>query len=153
MKELHYIGTGRFDRPAYKDGDGNIWLDISEGSGKPDLHKSADNELDGEPDYRIDCDYIIATPAPEENPYAHDYSMLDRLKSDCNYYLGYGNRHPSRLIDNSVATHIEEMRRRWNAFPEDAKPEWLTMEDINKYEKEMLFGTGNIYINGWSTVE
>ena len=30
------------------------------------------------------------------------------------------------------------MKRRWLEFDEDEKPEWLTMEDIEKYERRML---------------
>ena len=151
MRELHYIGTGQFDTPAYKDDSGNIWLDINLGKGELDLHRSANNEVDGEPDYRIQGEYVVVTPAPKENPLAFEYMMLDRLKSDCKYFLGYGGRHLSILIDNSVVAHIEAMKRRWNDFPEDGKPEWLTMNDIDKFEKEMLYGTGNIFIDGWST--
>ena len=150
--KLHYIGIGSLDKPAYKDNNGNIWLDINLGNGEPDLHKSSNNEIDGEPDYRISSDYTIVTPAPQESPLKFEYMMLSRLQADCNYYLGYGRRHLSRLIDGSVNAHIEEMKRIWNGFPMDGKPEWLTMDEINKYEKEMLHGTGNIFIDGWSTV-
>ena len=30
------------------------------------------------------------------------------------------------------------MKALWNTFPEDGKPEWLTMEQILNYEKQML---------------
>ena len=153
MLELHYVGIGYFGSPAYKDNKGNIWLDINLGNGELDLHKSSDNEIDGEPDYPINSDYVIATPAPVESPNKFNYMMLSRLQSDCNYFLGYGGRHLSRLCENSVQKHIEEMKRLWNNLPNDGKPEWLTMEQIDAYEREMLYGTGNIYINGWSTIE
>jgi len=151
--ELHYIGVGRFGRPAYKDNNGNIWLDTNLGEGEINLYKSSDNEIDGEPDYRITDDFIIVTPAPEESPYKFEYMMLDRLRSDCNYFLGYGGRHLKILTNDSVSDHINEMKRLWNIFPEAEKPEWLTMEQIDKYEKEMLHGTGNIFIDGWSTAK
>ena len=44
------------------------------------------------------------------------YQLLDRLRSDCEYYLNYGNRHPK----------------------EDEKPEWLTMDEILEYSKKMI---------------
>lgn len=66
-----------------------------------------------------------------------DYMMLSRLKSDADYYLGYGNRNEKRLWALNVDDHIKEMKNRWNALPEDKKPEWLTMEDILEYEKKM----------------
>ena len=64
MKKLHYIGVGHLDVHAYKDEKGNIWLDVNLGNGEPDLHKSSNNEIDGEPDYRIQGEYTIVTSAP-----------------------------------------------------------------------------------------
>ncbi len=63
--------------------------------------------------------------------------MLDRLKSDCEYFLGYGNRSLSRLYYGEVEQHIFEMRKLWNGFLDDEKPEWCSLEDIDNYEKEM----------------
>lgn len=67
----------------------------------------------------------------------YDYMMLGRLQSDADYYLGYGNRNEKHLWALNVDDHIKEMKNRWNALPEDKKPEWLTMEDILEYEKKM----------------
>lgn len=66
-----------------------------------------------------------------------NYMMLDRLRTDCNYFLGNGNRHEKHLWADSVQSHIEEMKRIHNAFNEDEKPEWLSYSDILAYEKEM----------------
>ena len=30
------------------------------------------------------------------------------------------------------------MKKLWDSFPEDGKPEWLTMEKILSYEERML---------------
>lgn len=30
------------------------------------------------------------------------------------------------------------MKKMWDSFPEDGKPEWLTMEKILSYEERML---------------
>ena len=65
------------------------------------------------------------------------YMMLDRLQSDCDYYLGYGNRSEKQLWTGNVDEQIKQMKLLWNSFPEDKKPEWLTMEQILNYEKEM----------------
>ncbi|MDD3875414.1 MAG: hypothetical protein PHT69_02220 [Bacteroidales bacterium] len=67
----------------------------------------------------------------------YDYMMLSRLQSDADYYLGYGNRNEKVLWALNVDDHIKEMKNRWNALPEDKKPEWLTMEDILEYEQKM----------------
>jgi hypothetical protein len=66
-----------------------------------------------------------------------NYMMLSRLQSDNDYFLGYGNRSERNLWADNVDSHIAEMKRLWNILPEDGKPEWLSMEDILKYEKEM----------------
>lgn len=75
-------------------------------------------------------------PLPKDK--AFEYSMLSRLKSDCDYFLGNGYGYEGHLWAGSVEKQIEEMKRRWNEFEEDEKPEWLAMEDINRYEKEMI---------------
>ena len=65
------------------------------------------------------------------------YMLLDRMRADCEYFLGYGNRNARHLWANEGAeTHIKYMKYIWEFLPE--KPEWLTMEDIENYEKRML---------------
>lgn len=66
------------------------------------------------------------------------YMLLDRMKQDCNYYLGNGNRLKKYLWANDEKEHIENMKALWNSFPDEEKPEWLTMKQIETYEKEML---------------
>ena len=65
------------------------------------------------------------------------YMLLDRMKTDCNYFLGNGNRQEKDLWSNNVTEHIEDMKALWNSFTEDGKPEWLTMEQIEEFEKKM----------------
>lgn len=66
------------------------------------------------------------------------YMMLGRLKQDCDYYLGFGGRDKERLWADDEATHIECMKRLHCSFPDGAKPTWLSMEQIDSYEKSML---------------
>jgi hypothetical protein len=66
-----------------------------------------------------------------------NYMMLSRLKSDCDYFLGYGNRSEQVLARQSVKEHIEAMKELWNNLPENGKPEWLSMEDILDYENKL----------------
>ena len=63
------------------------------------------------------------------------YMLLDRLRSDCEYFLGNGNRNEKHLWAGSVDAQINEMKKIWNSLKE--KPEWITMDDINNYEKKM----------------
>lgn len=66
------------------------------------------------------------------------YQMLSRLKADCDYFLGNGNGYEGHLLAKNVEDQIKEMRKRWNEFEEDEKPEWLTWEQIDEYEQKML---------------
>lgn len=64
------------------------------------------------------------------------YQMLSRMQQDCEYFLGNGNGYEKHLWAGNVEDQIKYMKDLWNSFEE--KPEWLSMEDIEKYEKEML---------------
>ena len=65
-----------------------------------------------------------------------EYRQLSRLKSDCDYFLGAGGRHERHLSEGgSIAAQIAKMRELYGLLPE--KPEWLTAEDIDRYEAQM----------------
>lgn len=66
------------------------------------------------------------------------YQLLSRLKMDCDYYLGYGNRNKKHLWAGNEKEQIETMKKLWNTFPEDGKPEWLTWDDIAQYENKLI---------------
>lgn len=63
------------------------------------------------------------------------YKLLGRLQSDCECYLNYGNRNIGRLWAGSVNLQIKLMVELYNSF--DEKPEWLTIDEIVAYGKEM----------------
>jgi hypothetical protein len=65
-----------------------------------------------------------------------NYMMLGRLQSDCEYFLGNGNGYVKCLYYGNVEEHISAMKKLWNDF--DIKPEWLSFEEIENYEKQML---------------
>ena len=65
-----------------------------------------------------------------------NYMMLDRLRQDCEYYLGNGNRNEKQLWAGNVKDQIAEMRKIYDKLPE--KPEWISLEDIDNYERQML---------------
>lgn len=69
---------------------------------------------------------------------AFNYMMLSRLQMDCKYYLGYGNRNIKHLWGDTVEEHIAYMKELYNGFSEDEKPEWITLDDIENYEQEMM---------------
>ena len=67
----------------------------------------------------------------------YNYMLLDRLKQDCEYFLGNGNGNVDTLWAKDIDEQIAKMKELYNSFADDEKPEWITMDDINDYEKEM----------------
>ncbi len=69
-----------------------------------------------------------------------NYMMLSRLQMDCNSFLGDSNSggNETHLWAQSVEDQITEMKRIFDLFSEDEKPEWLTLEEINQFEVDML---------------
>ena len=63
------------------------------------------------------------------------YRLLSRLKSDCEYFLGAGGRAAKHLAEGGIDAQIAKMRELYDLLPE--KPEWLTAEDIDRYEAQM----------------
>lgn len=78
--------------------------------------------------------------------HSFDYQMLDRLRSDCDYYLGACSEHSDgpdfmasaqkHLWAGSVEAQVAKMRELYDRLP--VKPEWLSSEDIDRYESRML---------------
>ena len=65
-----------------------------------------------------------------------NYMLLDRLKSDCEYYLRYGGRNANRsLWAQDEQAQIDKMRELYDSLK--IKPEWLTMEQIDEYAARM----------------
>lgn len=65
------------------------------------------------------------------------YMMLSRLQSDCKYVLNNELCDLRHLwVVDDPKTHCELMRELYKSLPEE--PDWITLEDIDTYEKEML---------------
>lgn len=88
-------------------------------------------------------------PSEETNPSSvNPYTLLDRLKSDCDYYLGAcldnnvdmeaAQKH---LWAGTIEGQIDKMRELYNHL--DEKPEWLSSSTIDQYEKKMLYARDN----------
>ena len=73
----------------------------------------------------------------ESDDKKYNYMLLSRLKSDCDYFLGHGLRNEKHLWAGSVDRQIAKMRELYNSFADDEKPEWLTAEQIDEYERKM----------------
>ena len=65
------------------------------------------------------------------------YQMLDRLRSDLDYYLGHGLYSENQLwnSDKKPETTVELMKGLYDSF--DEKPQWLGADKIRDYEKRL----------------
>ena len=103
------------------------------------------NDIDGEPitaicnieKYKNRSIIILGRENEPTKEEKFQYMMLSRLKQDCDYYLGNGNRSTKYLWAGSEKDQIQEMKDRHNTFSDDKKPEWLTWDDILRYENLM----------------
>ena len=66
------------------------------------------------------------------------YQMLSRLKSDCDYYLGNGNRNKRVLWAGNETEQIIVMKQLWTSFSHTEKPEFLTWNEILEYENKII---------------
>jgi hypothetical protein len=140
---MKLLGIDDWSRPVYKclETD-NLYKDINLGDGNPSLY-SCGNDFDGESDCPINPALDIHFNKTEDQvtkEQRFNYQMLGRLKSDCDYYLGFGNHSKERLYYHDEQEHINQMKNLYNSFSEDGKPQWLTWEQILKYEGLMLKG-------------
>ena len=76
--------------------------------------------------------------SPENAHFQGDYRLLSRLKADCEYFLGAGGRAEKHLWAGNVQEQIAKMRELYASLPE--QPEWLSLEDIDRYEQQMASG-------------
>lgn len=65
------------------------------------------------------------------------YTMLSRMKMDCDYYFGNGGENPKTLWAGDEQSQIDNMVALWKTFDHDDKPEWLTLGDIVFYALKM----------------
>ncbi len=67
------------------------------------------------------------------------YMFLDRLRSDCNYFLGCGNANEKSLWTGDVNQQIHMMEDIYTtAFTDEEKPQWISLEQIREYRVKML---------------
>lgn len=136
---MDHVGVDDWDRPVYKCLEtGVLWKDVELGKCNTPVLYSCGNVFDGEPSSPIKSDVVVIFKTKfVESPHRFNYMMLSRLQSDCEYFLGYGNRNKSRLCGGSVQEHIKKMKKIHDSFPDGEKPEWLTYDGILDYEHRM----------------
>lgn len=144
MLKLKYLGIDDWHRPTYEDENGKLFKDLNLGDEPIDLC-TVSGGYDGEPDTPIryikrykDLKVEITGQDQTSKEDKFNYMMLDRLKQDCEYYLGNGNRYKNHLWAQDEAEQIKEMKKIYNQFADDKKPEWITLQDIADYESKMI---------------
>lgn len=108
--------------------------------GSFDIH-SSDLAQNADPRHwvRKNVDDMLTTELTVGHDDKFRYQMLDRLRSDCKYYLGYGNRSANALwARGDEAGQILHMVALYQSFPDNKKPEWLTADDIESFAVQML---------------
>lgn len=140
--KVKYIGFGgTMEVPCYEDENGDIYFD--EGNGRNRLclytgaYKTEWGEICGEP-YEQVTESVECEKPFIRNPREFDYMLLSRMKADCDYFLRNGNAYENDLWSGSVESICDEMEKIWNSFTDNEKPEWLTMEQIKEYRREMM---------------
>ncbi len=84
-----------------------------------------------------DASFFIADKEEESlSSEEFQYRLLDRLKADCDYYLGAGGKNPKHLWAENPLLQVQKMQEIYESLSE--KPEWLSEEQLAAYEKEML---------------
>ena len=107
-----------------------------------ELDEQSQTQRGGTGDQRPDLQLTTKEPTEagsDEFPafvdHSGDYVLLDRLRADCDYFLGAGGRSEKHLWAGNVYAQIKKMRELYDALPE--KPEWLTAEAIDRYAAQM----------------
>ena len=81
---------------------------------------------------------ILAYVGLENKSTEFYYMLLSRMKSDCDYYLNYQRNVVGEIKDMYMRypdIQVSVMRAIWTILPE--KPEWLSMDDIERYDTLM----------------
>lgn len=139
---LKYAGFRDFSGDKVYQDDEGIYYSKDDYNDIIYIGKDPDNDLYGSikniAKYK---DMEVITTGDEDEPTEAErfnYMMLSRLESDCKYYLGNGNRYSKHLWAGDEKKQIEEMKKIYNSFTDDKKPEWLTWNQILEYERELI---------------
>ena len=102
-----------------------------EADGQLTLAMFMENESPAQP-----ADSLPEVPEVEEvSDFKDVYRLLSRLKEDCDYFLGAGERQEKHLWAGSAAAQLDKMRELYALVPE--KPEWLTEQELSDYAQRM----------------
>lgn len=156
IKKLQRVGRNYLGQVVYKDEEGRFFLDLDIiASNTPDAlyYCTPSDDIDGEPGFPLKEDYEILNPFTAEEIkmqyFKFEYSMLSRLKDDCEAFIGKSGNEEEDKWDcryhnarntwgTSIENLIEEMKLLWNKIPEDIKPQWCSAEEIAKLERKAM---------------
>ena len=143
IRTMEYLGEDDWGNYVYKCIETSVLYkgEVFGDEEHPSELYSCGNEFDGEMCYPIKKEFEIKFLKRENfvpKSLKFNYMMLDRLKMDCDYYLGNGNRYNKHLWAGDEQKQIDEMKKLYNSFTDEDKPEWLTWDNILQYEKLMI---------------
>lgn len=124
--------------PAQRGGAGAERSDLQLTPQEPEPKANGDWLAEGVPAVRLITEEPTEAGSgelPAFVDHSGDYVLLDRLRADCDYFLGAGGRSEKHLWAGNVHAQIKKMRELYDALPE--KPEWLTAEAIDRYAAQM----------------
>lgn len=64
------------------------------------------------------------------------YRLLSRMQSDCEY-AERTNSFKYLWATGDAEKHIEYMKAIWESFPDNEKPDWISLEEINQHAVQM----------------
>lgn len=111
------------------------WISVLQNN--PNELFAAIKDADKITDYLLDRGKLLelTAAADVERRFSFEYQLLDRLKTDCDYFLSVGGHHEKHLWAGNVKDQIAKMRELYACLP--TKPDWLTSDDIDHYEELM----------------
>lgn len=141
VRTMELLGEDFWSNEVYKCIEtGILYKNMAEEGTAPELC-SCGNDFEGEPAFPINSNFEIhfkETVKQVSKDQKFNYMLLGRLKSDCDYYLGYGCRQASKLWAGNEKEQISKMKELHDSFPPNEKPEWLTYKQICTYEKQLM---------------
>jgi len=70
-----------------------------------------------------------------EKDNSYNYMLLDRLRSDLEYYWNWGHRNENVLYNKDYKKHIRKMINIWKQLPK--KPIWLTANELISFKNRI----------------
>lgn len=145
---LRRFGENFYGQMVYQDVDtGRYYVSLRDiDPNEPTLYTvSPSDDPDGEPENPYDGDYTIVNPMTDrekrEELHVFDYMMCSRISQDIRAFLHGGPEDcrckNERMLGQSIRSLMEELKKYWARIPADLKPQWLTQDEIDSWEKEI----------------